>query len=83
MKRTVHRLEVILLLVDLDRRIHIFRVEPKMAAGFPQSCAADVRRIDKVVSGFEMFLFAVFFRKMPDQSSLRMPENQSGADSVG
>src|SRR5712671_869821 len=73
MERTVHRLQVVLLFVDFDRRIHILGVEPKMAAGFPESRASDMRRIDKVVSGFEMLLLAVVLRNMANQSAFGMP----------
>src|SRR5215470_5944200 len=63
-KRAIHRLQVVQLFVDLDRRVHILRVETEMPARLPQAGATDVRRIDKVVATFQMTILAVLLDKM-------------------
>src|SRR5262245_11400732 len=50
MERTVHRLQVVKLLIDLDRGVHVLSVEAQMSACFPKRGTSDVRRVDKVVS---------------------------------
>src|SRR6266487_4279756 len=72
-KRTIHRFQVIELLFDLDRGVHVLGVKIQMAAGLPKICAPDVRGIDKVVTRFKVFLLAVVFDNMPDQAAFRMP----------
>src|SRR6188472_2622420 len=81
-KRAVHRLQVVLLFVNLDRCVHVLGVEPQMPAGFPEIGAADVRRIDKVVPGFEVLLLAEVFGKMSNQPALGMPQYQSRSNRI-
>ena len=47
MERAVHRLKVVFLAVQIYGRVHTLGVEVQMAAGFPQSALADVRRVDQ------------------------------------
>ena len=83
MKRAIHRLQVVELLFDLDGRIHVFRVEPKVAAGLPEAGPSDVRGVDKVVTGFQVLLLAVLLSQMPDEAAFGMPEYQPAANGVG
>src|SRR4051812_29339471 len=55
-KRAVHRLQVIELLVDLDGGVHVLGIKAEVPAGFPQGGASDMRRVNEVVAGFEMAL---------------------------
>ena len=41
-KRAIHRLHVVVLAVDVHRRVHVFAVEVQVAAGLPQCRLADV-----------------------------------------
>src|SRR5262249_29587564 len=81
-KGTVHRLQVIELLVDFDRRIHVFGVEAEMAAGLPQIRPADMRRINQVVSGFQVPYFAVVLDDVANQSAFGVPQDKASADRV-
>jgi len=53
-KGAVHRLDIILLPVDLHRGVHAFPVEIEMARGLPQPGAADVGRVEDVIAALVM-----------------------------
>ena len=82
-ERTVHRLQVELLLVDRHRSVHAVGVEVEVAAGLPQRRPPYVRRVNEIVTTFQVFCLAVFLDQIADQSSLGVPQNEAGADRLG
>jgi len=79
MKRTVHRLNIIILAFDVHGRIHVLLVPLQMPAGFPQMRPADVRRINKIIAGSKVFFFAKLFGQMTNQSAVGMPKDEASA----
>src|SRR5688572_25560142 len=79
MKRAVHWLEIILLTIDLQGRIHRLPVKLEMAAGLPQSAFANVGTIDRLVALSQMLLLAELFGQVADEAAVRMPQDQATA----
>ena len=52
MERAVHRFDIILRSVDIDREVHVFIIETEMSRCLPEVCLADMRRDDEIVTGF-------------------------------
>ena len=78
----VHRLEVILLALDIHRGVHVFFVKVQVPAGFPKLRLADVRRIDKIVVGQHVLLVPEILDQLAHHGSFGMPQNQPGADLI-
>jgi hypothetical protein len=75
-KRAVHGLEVILLVLDLDRRVHAFLVPLQVPARLPQPRLSDVGRGDEVVAAGAMPLPPVVLHDRAHQSAPRMEQGQ-------
>ena len=73
-ERAVHGLDVVVLLVDLHRRIHVLFVEAEVAAGLPQPRATDVRRVDQLVAVGQVLVPAELLGQMAHHAALGMPE---------
>ena len=72
----VHRFDVIFLVFDLDRRVHIFFVKAQMPAGFPEAGLADVRRVDQIVIIGNVLVIPIALDLMPNHAPIWVPQNQ-------
>ncbi len=79
-KGTVHRLEVILLTLDIERGVHVLPVPIQVPACLPQASLADVGRVDELVAALLVFEAAVVLGDLADHASLGVPQDQPGAD---
>ena len=82
MERAVHGFHDIFPALNIHIGKHIFFVELRMAAGFPQVDLRRVRTDNHFVAVFEMFLFPELLHKVADARSLRVPENESRPDFI-
>ena len=82
MERAVHRLQLVLHLVNCHGRIHVLTVKVEVAAGLPQIPLGYMRCIEQFIVMFVMFILPVILYQLAKQGAFRMPENQSGADLV-
>src|SRR5262245_18222195 len=53
-----------------------------MPAGFPKAGTPDMRRVNKVVPSFEMFLLAILFYQVTNEPALGMPKDQTAGNGV-
>jgi hypothetical protein len=83
MKWAVHRFQVITLLVNFNRRIHVVFVEPEMARCLPETVPADVRGIKNLVAAFPMPLAPMVFDHGSKPGALGVPENEPRAKLFG
>ena len=79
----VHRLNAVLVLVDLHARVHAVRVEAQVAAGLPQVGAGDVRREDEVVAALQVLLPPELLDQIADERALWVPEDEAPAELLG
>ena len=75
-ERTVHRFQVVPVVVQLHGREHVVRVEVEMPRRPPQPLAADVRGIDQFVAAREVLLLPEVLDDRAQPRALRVPENQ-------
>ncbi len=75
--RAVHRLQPVLGVVQLHRRVHVFGVDLFVAGHLPQLALHDVRRVDKLVAAAKALVAHPAFHLLADQAALRVPENQA------
>ena len=80
--RAIHRLELVVGLLDFDRAEHILAVKIGVAAGLPQIEQHDVRRVDQLVAAPQQFVAQPVFHELADQAALGMPEDQARAGLV-
>jgi len=73
----VHRLDVILLVLDLDRGIHVLFIEPQMTARLPQAGFANMGRVDQVVTVGDMLVVPVALDLVADHAPIGVPEDQT------
>ncbi len=82
-ERAVHRLQLVLDVLDLDRRVHVGPVVLGVAARLPQIQPRDVGRVDEVVAAPEVLLAPVVLDLLADEAALRVPEHEPSARLVG
>ena len=75
----VHRLELVLGVVQLHRSEHVFRIEIGVAGGLPEIAAHDVRRVNKRVAALQISVAHPVFELLADDAALGMEEDQPGA----
>src|SRR5215216_6121527 len=80
MKRTVHRLRIIRLTLDIHRGVHALFVKVQMTRGLPQLGTSNVGRENPLIAVLEMSVAAEIFYKHPDHGALRMPKDQASTD---
>mmetsp|Transcript_30352 Transcript_30352/g.51992 ORF Transcript_30352/g.51992 Transcript_30352/m.51992 type:complete len:288 (-) Transcript_30352:750-1613(-) len=76
---TVHRLQLVLLLLHLHRLEHIVPVKIKVAGGFPQIQIGDVWRVQNVVPVLDMLFFPIGFDQVAHDRPLGVPKDQPAA----
>ena len=74
---TVHRLDVVVGVVHLHRRVHPFLVEAEVAAGFPQPGLADMRGIDHLIAVGVVFRSPKVFNLLSNPRPVGMPIHQT------
>ena len=79
-ERAVHRLHVVVLPVDVHRRVHVLGVEVEVAARLPERRLADVRRVDDVIAGSEVLLAPEVLDQSARASALRVPVDEAGTE---
>src|SRR5216683_1216652 len=77
--RAIHGLELVIGLFDLYRAEHAVFVIIRVAAGFPEVEAHDVRGVNKVVAALQQLFTQPIFDNFSNQAALGMPENQPRA----
>ena len=82
-ERAVHRLELVLDVLDLDRRVHVRPVEIGVPARVPEVELRDVRRVDDVVAAGVVLVAPVVLDLLADEAALRVPQHEPGAGLVG
>ena len=80
MEGAVHRFGVIILPVDVHRRVHRVLVIIEMARCLPQLFPSDMGGIEDVVTALPMALAPVLLDGRPDPGALRMPEDEAASD---
>ena len=74
----VHRLEVVLLAVHLDRGVHVLAVEAQMPARLPQRRAPDVWRVDEVVAPGVVLALPEVLDQAAHPRPFRVPYDEAG-----
>jgi hypothetical protein len=82
MKGAIHRLELVLNLVDVHRRVHVFAVEIEVARGLPQILASDMRGVEQLVVVAIVLVLPEILDKAAQLCPLGLPKDQAGADLV-
>ncbi len=72
-ERAIHGLGVVLLALDVHRRVHVFLVEAQVPGSLPQPGPADVRRENPLVAVFEVSLTAEVFDQDADHGAFGVP----------
>src|SRR5258708_18774240 len=75
----IHGLELVIGFFDLYRAEHAVFVIIRVAAGFPEVKAHDVRGVDEVVAALKELFAEPIFDDLANQAALGMPENQPRA----
>ena len=75
----VHRLEAVLGVVQLHRRIHVVGVVALVAADLPELATHDVRRVDEQVAAADALVAHPVFHGLADEAALGVPEDEAGA----
>ena len=76
MAGAVHRLQPVLGVVQLHRRVHVLVVVALVAADLPQLAAHDVRGEDQIVAAPDTLLAHPVFHGFADEPALWVPEDQ-------
>src|SRR5450830_329079 len=79
MEGAIHRLEHVLVLIDLDRRVHVLLVEAPVARGLPELKIRYVGRVDEFIPTLDVLRTPEILDLLANNGSFRMPENQSSA----
>ena len=82
MCQAVHRLQDVLLPLDLHRRVQVVPVEIPVSTRLPQVHLGNMRRVDKIVASLGMLRFPEILDSLADQGTLRVPANQPRANLV-
>ncbi len=82
-ERAVHRLQVIVLLVDGHRRVHAVLVEAEVPRGLPEAFAPDMGGVEDLVAAVPVPLAPVLLDDGPDPAALGMPEDEAAAEVLG
>ena len=77
--RAVHRLQAVLRVVELHRRVHVFAVVLFVAGDLPELAAHDVRREDHVVAAPDALFAHPVFHRLADEAALGVPEDEARA----
>ena len=80
MVRAVHRPQVVILAVDIERRVHAFAVIGQVARAVIERFLGDVRRGDAAIAVLALFLQRQEFQLLADHHAVGHPERQAGAD---
>ena len=75
-KRAVHRLQLVLHVLDLDRRVHRVLVVLGVPAGLPEVELRDVGAVDEVVPPREVLVAPEVLDLLPDEPALGVPEHE-------
>ena len=75
--RAVHRLEVVLLVVDHKRRVKILPVIGKVPRDVVDLAASNVRSDDPLVTALPLCLLRPFLKFLADDRPFRQPERQA------
>ena len=81
-ERAVHRLELIVGLLDLHLAEHVLLVETGVAGGVPKVHVGDVRGVDHVVAALERLRAEPVLHDQAHAPALGMPEDQAGPGQV-
>src|SRR5450759_1246880 len=73
----VHRLEHVLVLIDLERRVHVLLVEAPVARGFPEFKICNVRCVDEFIPTPDVLSTPEILDLLANNGTLGMPENES------
>ncbi len=76
MKRAVHGLHKIGLVIDIHRRVHIFLIETQVSAGFPKVTPTHVRCVKQVIPRRKMPPPPLCFNQIAYAGTLRMPQDK-------
>src|SRR5438105_860852 len=77
MKRTIHRLETELRLLQRRRRKHRVAIVLLVSTQLPQFALRDVRRVDEAIVPSNQLFAQIILHLLPNDAALRMPEDQS------
>jgi hypothetical protein len=77
--RAVHRAQIVFLLVDHDRRIHVVRIERQMPRAVIELALGDVRRGDAAITGAVLGDAGELFQLVADHITRRQPHGQASA----
>ena len=78
----VHRLQLIVGIIQFDRRVHVLRVETRMPADLPQLVTHDVRSEDHIVTATDTFFAHPVFHQLANDAALGMPEDKARSGDV-
>src|SRR5450759_2691657 len=79
MEGAVHRLEHVLVPIDLERRVHVLLVEAPMARGLPELKIRYVGRVDEFIPTLDVLRTPEILDLLTNNGTLGMPENESSA----
>src|SRR5450830_1022489 len=77
MEGAVHRLEHVLVLIDLERGVHVLLEEAPMARGFPEFKICNVGGVDEFISTPDVLSTPEILDLLADNGTLGVPENES------
>src|SRR5450759_2086061 len=77
MEGAVHRLEHVLVLIDLKRRVHVLLVEAPVARGFPEFKICNVGCVDEFIPTPDVLSTPEILDLLANNGTLGMPENES------
>ena len=78
-ERAVHRLELVLGVLELHAREHVLRVEAGVPRGLPEVESRHVRRVDQRVAALQVLVAHPVFELFADDAALGMEEDQPRA----
>ena len=81
-KRAIHGLDVIIVLVDLHGGIHRIAIEIQVTAGLPQIGPPHMRRIEQFVAVGVVLFLPEGLNDMPNPRPVRMPADQARPDVI-
>src|SRR6478735_2287397 len=81
--RAVHRLEAVVLTVDVERREHALAVVRQVPGGVEERLVGDVRRADVLEALVDVPLADVVLHLALDDAALGVEHRQAGPDLVG
>src|SRR5258706_6929200 len=78
--RAVHRLQVVIFALDIERRVHILLVVEKVARTDVERLLGDVRSSHAPIAFATLFLHRQELQLLPDDHAVRHPQRKAGAD---